>query len=552
MGKVILYDKEAREKVFSGVDKLAKTVAVTMGPRGRNVIVGKFIGAPTITKDGVSVAREVVMDDPHEELGCQLVKEVAGRTADVAGDGTTTATVLAREIFFQGIESSSELEFNPLNFRRGAELALNAMTEKIRKIARPISNKEDLRNIAVISTNNDYDLGSVIADAYDAVGDGGLVTANAYPGIQTKMRVLDGIELESGYISDVFLDAGENQWEVENCYILLCNREITHLADAGPLLNKLAQKNKPLLIISKGLKKEAFTVLQENNARGRMRVCACKIPVFKGSVSNKMWLEDLAMLLGTKVVDEDNGISLQSIDINDLGFAKQISVNSTTTKIIASKRNESLISARISQYKDDLGKLIGDIERRDIENRMSFLSNKAAVITVGYSTELELREKGDRVEDAMCAVRAAIKSGYVPGAGVTLLKAAQLCKNEFESIDDKYKEGAFAVFNACNKPFRQILYNASLHYEDIEERILSNDDINFGFNVDTEEYGNLIDMGVIDPALVTITALTNAVTIAVLLITTDAAIADVSSNKDGWQPPAGWRPPSQANLNHKY
>jgi chaperonin GroEL len=552
MGKYILYDRDAREKIFNGVDKLAKTVAVTMGPRGRNVIIGKFIGSPVITKDGVSVAREVVLDDPHEELGCQLVKEVAGRTADIAGDGTTTATVLAREIFAEGFKYSEDLNFNPLNFRRGAEIALKSVVQKIQDIAKPISSPDDLKNIAIISTNNDYELGSIIADAYNSVGDGGLVTANAYPGIKTKMRILDGIELETGYVSDVFLDEGESEWSVENCYILLCNREITHLTDAAQLINKLAQKNKPLLIISKGLKKEAFSILQENSVRGRMRVCACKLPLFRGSVSNKMWLEDLAMLLGTKIVDEDNGISMESLDVSDLGFAKQVSVGSSLTKIIASKRNESLISSRVEQYKTDLSKLIGDLERRDVENRMSFLSSRAAVITVGYSTELELREKGDRVEDAMCAVRAAIKGGYVPGAGIALLKASEMCLEELASLDEKYKQGAFAVLDACRKPFRQILHNASISHEDIENVILMNDDINFGFNVDTEEYGDLIEMGVIDPALVTITAITNAVTIAILLITTDAAIADVSANRDGWQPPAGWRPPSNGSFNHKY
>lgn len=549
MPKDIIYKDEARQKVFQGVDKLAKTVSVTMGPKGRNVIVGKYIGAPTITKDGVSVAREVVLSDPFEELGCQLVKEVAGRTADVAGDGTTTATVLAHEIFSQGIEAMNNGE-SALDFRRGVEWALQRILKKLDEEALPVESLEDLKNIAIISANNDEELGTVIAQAYDAVGDNGLVTANAYPGVPTTMKVVDGIELQSGYLHRAFLDEGASEWAAENCYILICNRDITHLADAAELLNSVAQKNRPLLIICKSLKKEAAQVLFENSTRGRMNVCVCKLPLFKGSSNPQMWLEDLAMLTGTKVVDEEEGIPLSQINIDDLGFARQVNVDISTTKIVASRRNERAIEARLDMYRNDLNKLIGDRERRDIMDRMSFLSSRAAVITVGYSTELELREKGDRVEDAMCAVRAAREEGYVPGGGTTLYKISN--NISLDDLGEKYRTGAQALLRACQRPLRQILENAGEDIERILDQLSQSRDFDYGYNVDTGTFGSLIQMGVIDPKKVTKTALQNATTIALLLITTEAAIADVEYVREGWVPPAGWRPPSDTKFNHRY
>lgn len=549
MPKDIVFKDEARQKVFNGVEKLAKTVSVTMGPKGRNVIIGKEIGAPTITKDGVSVAREVVLDDPFEQLGCQLVKEVAGRTADVAGDGTTTATVLAHEIFSQGIEAMNNGE-SALDFRRGAEWALQEMLKKLEEKALPVETLEDLKSIATISANNDEELGTVIAEAYNAVGDNGLVTANAYPGIQTTMRVVDGIELETGYLNRAFLDEGENEWSAENCYILICNRDITHLADAGPLLQAVAQKNRPLLIISKSLKKEAAQVLFENSTRGRMNVCACKLPLFKGSPNPQLWLEDLAMMVGTKVIDEEAGMPLSELTIKDLGFARQVTVDISTTKIVASKRDENAISSRLERYQEDLKKLIGDKDRYDIERRSNFLSSNAAVITVGYATELELREKGDRVEDAMCAVRAAREGGYVPGGGTTLFRLSR--QIDVSEIDERYQSGAIALLKACQRPIRQILENASENIDEILTELDKSDEFDYGYNVDSGKFGSLIEMGVIDPKKVTKSALENATTIALLMITTEAAIAHVDANNDGWQPPAGWRLPDNRNLNHKY
>lgn len=549
MPKEIIFESEARAKILEGVKTLAKTVGITMGPKGRNVIVGKSIGAPVITKDGVSVAREVVLEDPFEELGCQLVKEVAGRTADVAGDGTTTATVLAYEILNEGLKVVENQKANPLHLKRGMEWALKRLTEELDKVSKPITSFKELQDIATVSANNDFEIGSLIAQAHDAVGENGLVTANAYPGIKSKISILKGIELNSGYLSRVFLDNDTNSWDAENCYILICNRDITHLSDATKILESLAKANKPLLIIAKGIKKEAAQILRENSVRGRLRVCAIKIPVF-GS-NHDMWLEDLAMLVGTKVVDEDYGVSLESLDISDLGFAKQVTVDISSTKIIESKRNLKAIEGRIDLYEKDLNKLIGDRDREDTKNRLKFLSSKAAIITVGYSTEAELREKGDRVEDAMCAVKAANEEGYVPGGGLTLYKLSKMI--DLSPLNEEYRFGAEILLGACRKPIMQILNNALEDTDKIFNKIDSEAGFDFGYNVDTEQYGSMLEMGIIDPKKVTRVALQNATTIALLLLTTDAIIADMPNAPSGWQPPAGYRlPGQQKEFNHKY
>jgi chaperonin GroEL len=323
---------------------------------------------------------------------------------------------------------------------------------------------------------------------------------------------------------------------------------MTHLLDAVNLFTEIAQKNRPVLVLTSDLKKEAAKVLQEVSARGRLRVCVVKIPLF--GIKNELWLEDLAMMTGTKVIDEELGMPLSAVTIKDLGFARQVSVGISTTKIIASKRDEPAIEKRIAIYKNDLEKLIGERERIDVRNRVSFLSSKAAVITVGYSTELELREKGDRVEDAMCAVRAAKEEGFVPGGGMALLRIAK--KIDLSLLKERYRLGAETLIKACSKPAIQILLNAGEDPEKILSEILQKDDVDYGYNVATEEFGQLSQMGIIDPKKVTRAALQNATTISLLLITTEAAIADKREDPSAWQPPAGWRPPSNSNLNHKY
>jgi chaperonin GroEL len=547
VGKLIEYSNEARQRVLSGVTKLAKTVAVTMGPSGRNVILGKYVGAPTITKDGVSVAREVVLSDPIEELGCQLVKEAAGRTADVAGDGTTTATVLSHEIFSRGL-SLVDKGFSPLDFRIGMEWALDRILKNLDEIAKPVDDFETLNNIAIISANNDPALGGKIAEAYQLAGRTGLVTAEASPGVENSVREVEGIELKSGYITAGFLEPGKSKFVMNNCHILICDRDITHITDNEGLFHELSNQNKNLLIICKDLKKEALRIFLGNNARGRIRVCAVKIPTF--GKRNDEWLEDLSSLLDTVIVGEERGMPLSDVAVDTLGFASRVEVGKHHTNITGPKRNEARIQDRMDNYKKDLQKLVGDFELKDIRDRMAFLSSRASVLTIGYSTELELREKGDRVDDAMSAVRAAIEEGYVPGGGFALLRAASSV--DLSKLDRRYHPAAKILLDSCWRPAAQIIRNASEDPDQILSTVALNSNISFGYNTAIGEYGDLIDMGVLDPKKVTRTALQNAVSIAMLLITTDAVIAENPDEPDGWQPPAGWRQKSQTNHNHNH
>lgn len=548
MGKDIRFSSEARGKILEGVNKLASTVGVTMGPQGRYVILGKFVGAPTITKDGVSVAREVVLSDPVEELGCQLVKEVAGRTADVAGDGTTTATVMANAILTHGIKAVEEEGHSPLDFRVGVNWALEQVLLKIENMAKPIDSSETLKNIAVISTNNDEQLGGVIAEAYDLVGQKGMVTAEAHPGVESSARLVEGIEIKSGYISPGFLEKGSKSAVLKNCSILICDREITHITDNLELFHEISNKNKSLLIFCKDLKKEALKIFLENNAVGRIRVCAVKIPAF--GKNNDAWLEDLAVLTDTIIVGEDRGKPLAEVTLDELGFAKSVEVGRFLTKITGPKKNKERLTERVDSYQNDLDTLIGDLERKDIGDRLAFLSSKAAVITVGYNTELELREKGDRVDDAMAAVKAAIEEGFVPGGGFALYRAAN--DVDLDLLDEKYRQGAGILLEACKVPAEQILLNAQEDVGSILKQVMTEEAVDFGYNCATRQFGNLIEMGVIDPAKVTKTALKNATSIALLLITTEAVVAEVPDESTGWQPPAGWRQPNPTGLNHKY
>jgi chaperonin GroEL len=560
MSKILVHSDDARQKVLNGVEKLAKIVSVTMGPKGRNVIIGRSIGAPTITKDGVSVAREVVLDDPIEELGCQLVKEVAGRTADVAGDGTTTATVLAHEIF-DGGKKLTDSGYSSLDFRIGIDWTLKQILKNLNEMAQPVDNLEKITNIATISANNDPLLGSVIAEAYHLAGDGGMVTAEAKPGVESSVRQIDGIELKSGFMHTALLDEGKASANMKNCYILILNRDMSTHADNIPLFTELAQKKRSLLVIAPDVNKEAKQFFIQNHAAGRMRVCAVKTPTF--GTHQDQWMEDLALLTGATIADEEAGKALSDFTIDDLGYAKKVEVSRYLTRIINPKRNEPLIASKIDVYTRDKDILLGEMARRDLEDRMAFLSSKATVITVGYSTELELREKGDRVEDAMSAVRAAIEEGYVPGGGFALIRAVDLV--DLSQLEDKYREAAKILLTACERPARQILRNAGMN-EALEAKILEDcrgwlnelselsdeNSLEYGYNTAIGKYGNLVKMGIIDPKKVTRTALQNATSIALLLITTEAVIADNPLRESGWVPPSGWRPNKPGGLNHKY
>jgi chaperonin GroEL len=554
MGKQLVYGNDLREKLLSGVAKLSKTVGVTMGPAGKNVILQQHIGAPTITKDGVSVARQVVLSDPIEELGCQLVKEVAGRTAAIAGDGTTTATVLSHEILKNGIDLMTN-GYSPLKLKIGMDWALSNLLEHLDSISKPINGFEDLKNVAAISANNDMELGELIAEAY-TIADGGMVLAQAKPGIKSHVVQVEGIEIKSGYISRGFLDKEASKAVLTNARVLVCDREITHISDNPDLFDEISKSNSPLLIICKDLKKEALSLLLQNNAHGRIRTCAIKLPndgFGKFHLNQDRWLEDLALQMGTVVVSEDKGVPLSSLKIDDLGFAKQITVERYVTKILEPKASKESIEARLAEYKDDKDKLLDDRSRTDIEDRINNLRGKGTILIIGYHTEAELRQTGDRLDDAMFAVECAMESGYVIGGGTALLRAAHWVRlNKLSKLDEELRPAAEVLLMACVRPYMQILKNADLDIETILNKVLSAEDENFGYNVAEGKYGDLVLMGVIDPKKVAKTALINSASIATLLIRTEAAVAESKEDPVGWQPPAGYRLPSDTGYNHKY
>jgi chaperonin GroEL len=547
VSKITLYGEDARNKVLDGANKLARTVATTMGPYGRNVLMGRAVGAPVVTKDGVSVAREVVLDDPIEELGSQMVKEVSGRTADVAGDGTTTATVLAAEILGGGV-SVIKNGVNPIYFRDGINYTLSLVLEQLNNLSRPVSSTRDIQSIATISANNDSSLGDAISGAFEAVGQNGVVTAEATPGKNTHFRVTDGIEIRSGYCTPALLNPGEDPVALENPYVLICDREMTHMQDFMQVLSRIHEQNKSLLIIARGIKQEALQTLVVNRRSGRLNAVAVEYPNF--GKYNDQWLDDLAVLVGTSVFSEDKGNPLSGATVESLGFAKKINITRYNTTIISGAKNEAAIKEKELIYTTTLDTAISDTDRKDVRARLAFLQSKAAVVCVGYSTEAELREKGDRVEDAVCATKAAIESGILPGGGTALLRASSAI--DLYSIPEKFRPAANVLISACQKPFRQILENGYISPEDILAKIGSQNDPWVGYNLVTGEVGNLLELGVVDPKKVTETALKNAVSAALLLINTEAVMAENPEKPSGWQPPAGWRPPSDTNLNHKY
>ena len=552
MAKDLTYAKEARAKLLSGAEKLAKTVSVTMGPQGKNVILGKFVGAPVLTKDGVSVAREITLADPVEELACQLIKEAAGRTNSIAGDGTTTATVLAHEVFRLGSKLIDD-GYSPLLFKRGVEWALERVLGNLNDMSKPISGSSSLRNIASISANNDYEIGSCIAEAFDVVGLDGTVAAEASPGAETSVRFIDGLEVPAGFITESFLaGSGTSEISLNNPTILLCEEEISSLVPALGLFNSLSEQNIPLLIIAKNVKQEALATLVANNKIGRLSCAVVKMPVMgsTGPEGEREWMDCLSALCGANIVSRERGLPLSQVSFDDLGGAKKVSVNRFVTKILESHKDDAKIKDKLSVYEEDSKKILGEKARLDVRKRMAFLRNKAAMITVGYSTELELREKGDRVEDALCATRAALEEGFLPGGGTAMLRAAMMV--DVSEAPEELRGAASVVIEACKRPISQIVENGHIDPDPIIKKILSSQNLEFGYNAATNSFEDLVEAGVIDPKKVTRTALQNAVSISLLLINTEAIVSEVPDNPSSWQPPAGWRPPEDGTLRHKY
>jgi len=554
MAKDLTYNKEAREVLLSGAGKLAKTVGVTMGPQGKNVLLGKYGGAPVLTKDGVTVAREVTLEHPVEELACELIKEAAGRTAALAGDGTTTATVLAHEIFKRGNDLINS-NYSPLYLKRGVEWAVDRVVGNLNTMAAKVDGFEVLQNIATISANNDSDLGDRIAEAFHAVGIEGTVAAEACPGASTSVRYVDGIELESGFITSAFLtEAGQADIVINNCHILIYDGEITSMASCLSLFNDLSNKSLPILVLAKNVKQEALATLVANNKIGRLKVVAVQIPPGFGK-NQKMqcrseWMEVLSVLVGTKIFGPETGNPLSSARVEDLGLAKKVIVNKYLTKILEGRKDQARLEEKLSIYNEDLEKLISDSERLDVKRRIAYLKNKAAIVSVGYSTELELREKGDRVDDSICATRAAIEEGYIAGGGVALLRAAD--NVDLSELDEELVPAAKILLDACARPITQIVKNAFADPEVVIKKVLKSKNINFGYNAANSQFEDLVEAGVIDPKKVARTALQNAASISLLLINTEAIVSEQPDNPSTWAPPPGWRLPEDGKLKHKY
>ena len=522
MAKEIVYSDVARNELLAGVEKLADAVRVTMGPKGRNVLLQRSFGAPHITKDGVSVAKEIELKHPVENMGAQLVKEVASKTADEAGDGTTTATVLAHAIFKEGLKYITA-GANPIAVKRGMDKAAQAIIEELKKMSKPVENKEQIEQVATISANNDKNIGKLIAEAMDKVGKDGVITVEEGKSLQDELEVVEGMQFDRGYLSPYFVTDPERMVaEYNDAYILLYDKKISNMKDLLPLLEQMVQAgNKPLLIIAEDVDGEALATLVVNKLRGVLNVVAVKAPGFGDR--RKAMLQDIAILTGGQVISEELGRTLESATLQDLGQAGRIVVDKENTTIVDGKGDKAAIEARIKQIKKEIEETTSDYDREKLQERLAKLSGGVAVIKVGAATETEMKEKKDRVDDALSATKAAVEEGIVIGGGAAILKAAK--KTEVESVDPDEQIGIDIIKRAVKAPIKQIAENAG--YEPgVVALTVEEADENVGFNAATGEYVDMFEAGIIDPTKVERIALQNATSVSGLLLTTEAAVTE--------------------------
>ncbi len=531
MAKQLLYSDDARRKILAGVEQLAAAVKVTLGPKGRNVVIDKKFGSPTITKDGVTVAKEIDLEDPFENMGAQMVKEVAEKTSDIAGDGTTTATVLAESIYREGLKNVTAGS-NPMELKRGIEKAVIRIVEELGKLSTPIKDKKEIAQVASIAANSDTNIGELIAEAMDKVGKDGVITVEEAKSTATTLDVVEGMQFDQGYLSPYFVtDAERMEVLLEDAYILIYEKKISSIKDILPLLEKIARVGKPLLIIAEEVDGEALATLVVNKIRGTFVACAVKAPGYGDR--RKAMLEDIAILTGGKALTEDLGIKLENVDVEDLGRAKRIKIDKENSTIVEGAGKDAAIKARISQLKKQIEDTDSDYDKEKLQERLAKLSGGVAVINVGAATETEMKEKKARVEDALHATRAATQEGIVPGGGVALIRTIpSLDKLKLEGDE---KIGANIVKRAIEEPLRQIALNAGLEGSVVVQRI-KQEKTNVGYDVSQDAYVDMIDAGVIDPTKVTRSALQNASSIAALLLTTETLIAD-KPEKDEKMPP---------------
>ncbi|MEW6015424.1 MAG: chaperonin GroEL [Candidatus Zixiibacteriota bacterium] len=527
MAKLIEYDAQAREKLKRGVDKLADAVKVTLGPKGRNVILDKKFGSPTVTKDGVSVAKEIELEDHFENMGAQMLKEVASKTSDVAGDGTTTATVLAQAIYREGIKSVTA-GVNPMALKRGIDFAVEKVVGEIRKISQPVAGDlNKIRQVGTISANNDKGIGDKIAEAMDKVGKDGVITVEESKTIETTLEVVEGMQFDRGYVSPYFVTDADNMEAVlEDALILIHDKKISTMKDLLPILEKVAQMGRPLLIISEDIEGEALATLVVNKLRGTLKVGAVKAPGFGDR--RKAMLEDIAVLTGGKVISEELGFKLENTVVSDLGRAKKVVVDKDNTTIVEGAGNTNDIKARIGQIRRQIEETTSDYDREKLQERLAKLAGGVAVINVGAATETEMKEKKARVEDALHATRAAVEEGIVPGGGVVFLRAMKALEGLKMSDDEMI--GVNIIRKALEEPIRQIASNAGVEGSIVVDKVIRENGA-FGYNAETGTYEDMIKAGVIDPTKVARTALENAASIGGLLLTTEAIITEKPEEK---------------------
>ncbi len=519
--KIIKYDVDARNALMEGVDAVTNAVKITLGPRGRNVVLERSFGSPVITKDGVTVAKEIELEDAFENMGAQLCKEVASKTNDVAGDGTTTATVLAQSIVKEGLKNVTA-GANPVFIKRGIDKAVARVVEEMKKLSTPVEGKEDIAHIASIS-GNDAEVGRIIADAMDKVGKDGVITVEESKGTATTVEVVEGMEFDRGYVSGYFVTNTEAmEAELENPYILIYEQKISAVADILPLLEKIARVGRPLLIICEDLEGEALATLVVNKIRGTLSVCAVKAPGFGDR--RKEMLGDIAALTGGQFISEDLGIRLESVELDMLGQASRVRVNKDKTTIIEGKGSREAIEARIKQIKRQLEETESDYDREKLQERLAKLAGGVAVVKVGAASETELKEKKHRFEDALAATRAAVEEGMVPGGGVTFINVLHVI-DELD-LDGDEKVGANIVKRALEEPLRQIAENAGLEGSVVVEKVKSSGKIGWGFDAVTEEFVDVAERGIVDPLKVSRCALENAASIASMILTTEAIVAE--------------------------
>jgi chaperonin GroEL len=535
--KQIIYSENSRQAILRGVNQLADAVKVTLGPKGRNVVLEKKFGGPTITKDGVTVAKEVELKDPLENMGAQMVREVASKTSDIAGDGTTTATILAQAIFREGVKSVAA-GANPMALKRGIEKSVEAVVEEVKKFSKPVSG-DAIAQVGTISANGDSTIGNIIAEAMKKVGKDGVITVEESKTMVTELQTVDGMQFDRGYLSAYFVsDPDRMEAVLEDPYILIHEKKISNMKDLLPLLEQIARTGKPLLIIAEEVEGEALATLVVNKLRGTLNACAVKAPGFGDR--RKAMLDDIAVLTNGKSIMEETGIKLEGVRLEDLGRAKRVTIDKDNTTIVDGAGSQKAIEGRIKQLRAQIDETTSDYDREKLQERLAKLAGGVAVIKVGAATETEMKEKKARVEDALHATRAAVEEGIVPGGGVALLRAGKVLQ-DLKSEGDEHI-GVDIIRKATEEPLRQISGNAGFEGAIIIEKVRANSDPNFGFNAATGQYEDLVKSGVIDPTKVTRSALQHAASISALMLTTEAMICEIPEKKAPAGPPGGHGP----------